>query len=182
MLPSLYIVGNIITNIVGVGILAFLQASDVEPGNHGEMCSYSIVMSGKIGKTSDCFRVKANLTTINYSRVLCVSLFPHSAALSNPAWRRNSLPTQSYTWQSPTNGTKSGFMAPEKRSIWKSNRWYGCHHVGCRTLGTSRVAAAEQSGVCYWRKQVSARLLERNSFGRSLTLCLQHQYTDTETF
>ena len=85
ILPSLHIVGNIITNIVGVGILAFLQASDVEPGNHGEMCSYSIVISRKIGKTSDCFRVKTNLTTINYSRVLCVSLFLYSAVLSNPA-------------------------------------------------------------------------------------------------
>ena len=85
MLPSLRIVDNIISNIVGVGILGFLQAWDVEPGNHGEMCSYSIVISRKIGKTWDCFRVKANLTTINYSRVLCVPLFPYSALLSIPA-------------------------------------------------------------------------------------------------
>ena len=85
MLPSLRIVDNIISNIVGVGILAFLQAWNVEPGNHGEMSSYLIVISGKIGKTRDCFRVKANLTTINYSRVLCVPLFPYSALLSIPA-------------------------------------------------------------------------------------------------
>ena len=85
MLPSLRIVDNIISNIVGVGILAFLQAWNVEPGNHGEMSSYSIVISGKIGKTRDCFRVKANVTTINYSRVLCVPLFPYSALLSIPA-------------------------------------------------------------------------------------------------
>ena len=78
MLSSLRILVNIISNIVGVGILAFLKASDVEPGNHEEMCSYLLVISGKVDKTSDCFRVKANLMTSNYSRVLYVSLFPYS--------------------------------------------------------------------------------------------------------
>ena len=67
--------GNIISYIVGAGILAFLQAVNVEPGNHGDICSYSVVISGKLGKKSDCFRVKSNLTTSNYSHVLCVAVF-----------------------------------------------------------------------------------------------------------